>query len=710
VTANAWRVQFTDNFRRDLIQLSKSCKVDWLSRLEALREGPLVRSNNIKPLKGLSKAFRWRFGDIRVVYRALVDSKLILLLKVAHRRDVYRTLASGESHIAGDLDEIPNLVDKNQQIAPQPTTHRPLPEDSAEQEEASEEILLDETELYLLGIHKGLWTPILECRTVQDLERIDLPDSTLQRLFDYLTAPGEHQIGRLYALSEADEFGAIATQPLGAFMVALDPVQKAVVDKPLTKGPFLVRGGPGTGKTLVHVARIKQAFEQRSYDTLFSASARIGFITFNKTLAQTAESMLLKLLPKPNDLRIEFRTLDSLVLKVLSKTRCRNWGLCSDSEFKTWVIRAINELKADSQRATYLNEVLSRRSIRFLSEEIESVIIGNELSQLESYFELNRQGRKVSLRRKERTLIWDLYLKIRRIAVEKRKLTFAMRRSAALKALRSGEADFEPFDALFVDELQDLSVVGIRFLEHLVSHPEHMNLAADTAQSIYVKAPSWSDISANLRFHRGNSFVLRKSYRMTRQISNAIAPLRNVAADESDDAAEATDCPFSGPRPAWLSRQQPQHAIASAELTWEVIQELNINPGQVAVVTHDKKDRERVLDQLREADVPATIVDRDSRIDLDGQHVHLITAHSAKGLEFPIVIVPWVVEGTYPDQRSLSSCIDQDERDEVYELHKKLLYVALSRAARRLYMITDAERPSPFLKELDANLWDTSTH
>jgi len=132
--------------------------------------------------------------------------------------------------------------------------------------------------------------------------------------------------------------------------------------------------------------------------------------------------------------------------------------------------------------------------------------------------------------------------------------------------------------------------------------------------------------------------------------------------------------------------------------------------GQHGFRTHDKKDRERVLDQLREADVPATIVDRDSRIDLDGQHVHLITAHSAKGLEFPIVIVPWVVEGTYPDQRSLSSCIDQDERDEVYELHKKLLYVALSRAARRLYMITDAERPSPFLKELDANLWATYTH
>lgn len=708
MATDAWQVQFTENFQNEVMRLDKAGRADWLERLEALRNGPHVGSNNVKPLKGLSKGFRWRFGDIRVVYRALQESKTILLLRAADRKDVYRSGLPESGRTGGDLDELERMLGRHEDagIDVEPDREPTGDNDVWDGAEEPEEILLDEFELYLLGLDSAIWPRILGCTTLGDLECAGVPDSAIQQVTDYITAPGNHQVDRLYALGGNDEFQAIARQPLGAFMVALDPVQQAIVDKPMTGGPFLVRGGPGTGKTLVHVARIKRGFEQRQYESLFSGKARIGFVSYNKTLAEGARAMFEWLVPDTRDLQVDFRTLDSIADQVIRTTKWKKWQSCKDDEFKSFVNRSINELKNEVEDRSYIEEVMKRRSLDFIAEEIESVIIDNELDEEEKYFSFSRRGRKVPVQRKERALLWDVYRRVRKIMHEKRKMTFPMKRRAALQLLRWGEGSLKPYDALFVDELQDISVVGIRLLEKAVSSVSCLNLAADTAQSIYLKAPGWSNVSENLRFHKGNSFILRASYRMTREISEAINPLRMVAADEQDDATAPAQCRFRGPRPVWMDRPQAEHAAATAELAWEIIQDMGVNPGQVGVIVHSHKDCDRVLAQMSEADVPAQALDRDHPIDLAASHLHVVTAHSAKGLEFPFVIVPWVVEATYPDQNVLSRCRDQDEREEAYEKARKLLYVALSRGARRLYILTDPEKRSPLLSELDLSLWD----
>ncbi len=66
--------------------------------------------------------------------------------------------------------------------------------------------------------------------------------------------------------------------------------------------------------------------------------------------------------------------------------------------------------------------------------------------------------------------------------------------------------------------------------------------------------------------------------------------------------------------------------------------------------------------------------------------VVLMTVHSAKGLEFPVVFVPGFEEGLFPSQQSLS------DGDRGLEEERRLAYVAVTRAKKELFLIHTGSR------------------
>lgn len=87
----------------------------------------------------------------------------------------------------------------------------------------------------------------------------------------------------------------------------------------------------------------------------------------------------------------------------------------------------------------------------------------------------------------------------------------------------------------------------------------------------------------------------------------------------------------------------------------------------------------------------------------EGEYVSLMTIHTAKGLEFPIVFVMGINEGVFPSNRSL-----EESGHEGLEEERRLCYVAITRAMDRLFLSWNAEFsyvlgspkiPSRFLKE-----------
>jgi DNA helicase-2/ATP-dependent DNA helicase PcrA len=119
---------------------------------------------------------------------------------------------------------------------------------------------------------------------------------------------------------------------------------------------------------------------------------------------------------------------------------------------------------------------------------------------------------------------------------------------------------------------------------------------------------------------------------------------------------------------------------------------------------YDDLDPEDALDRLLEE--TALVADQDS-YEGDADAVTLITLHAAKGLEFPVVFIAGLEEGLFPHSRAL-----EDERQ--LEEERRLAYVGITRAKRRLYLshawrratwgMGQAAVPSRFLLEIPAEL------
>jgi DNA helicase-2/ATP-dependent DNA helicase PcrA len=87
----------------------------------------------------------------------------------------------------------------------------------------------------------------------------------------------------------------------------------------------------------------------------------------------------------------------------------------------------------------------------------------------------------------------------------------------------------------------------------------------------------------------------------------------------------------------------------------------------------------------------------------------LLTLHAAKGLEFPVVFIVGLNDGTLPHSRSF------DDPEEMME-ERRLLYVGITRAKDRLYLVYSQNRssfgyaepvePSRFLEDIPAELMD----
>jgi DNA helicase-2/ATP-dependent DNA helicase PcrA len=98
--------------------------------------------------------------------------------------------------------------------------------------------------------------------------------------------------------------------------------------------------------------------------------------------------------------------------------------------------------------------------------------------------------------------------------------------------------------------------------------------------------------------------------------------------------------------------------------------------------------------------------DTDS-IETGADAVHLMTLHSAKGLEFPIVFIVGLEDGVFPHSRSAFS-------DEDLEEERRLMYVGLTRAKEKLYLLSAEQRmlfggtmvnpPSRFIGEIPEHL------
>jgi DNA helicase II / ATP-dependent DNA helicase PcrA len=103
----------------------------------------------------------------------------------------------------------------------------------------------------------------------------------------------------------------------------------------------------------------------------------------------------------------------------------------------------------------------------------------------------------------------------------------------------------------------------------------------------------------------------------------------------------------------------------------------------------------RRLNQFLEAHDRA--VARLESLRLPDAPVELVTVHGAKGREWQTVVVLGMEEDRFPNRRAL---VDAADPERAVEEERRLAYVALTRATRRLILAFDPAKPSRFLREM----------
>ncbi len=140
-------------------------------------------------------------------------------------------------------------------------------------------------------------------------------------------------------------------------------------------------------------------------------------------------------------------------------------------------------------------------------------------------------------------------------------------------------------------------------------------------------------------------------------------------------------------------------ALENAETKIENVQELRTSMAQ-----YMEQAEEPTLGGFLEEVALYTEADRD---DGSGDKVTLMTIHSAKGLEYENIFVVGMDDGIFPSSRSFDSEDDMEEE-------RRLAYVAITRAKKRLYLTNASQRmifgqtqrnvTSRFMREIGSEL------
>jgi mRNA interferase RelE/StbE len=83
-----YRVELKPSAERDLNALQRRDRVRVARRIDALAADP--RPSGVEELKGAQNLWRVRTGDYRIIFAIQDDVLVVLVIRIGHRRDVYR--------------------------------------------------------------------------------------------------------------------------------------------------------------------------------------------------------------------------------------------------------------------------------------------------------------------------------------------------------------------------------------------------------------------------------------------------------------------------------------------------------------------------------------------------------------------------------------------------------------------------------------------
>jgi len=653
-------------------------------KIDALVSDPLPDGKVKKKLKGADGVYRMRVTDHRVFYRFGED--WISLLGIRRRaEDTYDGVPDETADAPAPDDGDDNLDAVIAAAQPKvfqfktAALETPLPEPITQ-------ALLRE-----LAVPVSAVPTLLRCTTEEALLEAPVPPEVLGRVVDRLFPPTIERLDQQpdLVVSSTKDLVRFKEGDLLGFLLRLDENQLKLTQWAL-KGPTMVRGGAGTGKSTVALYRVKALLERPGA----SGAERVLFTTYTRSLLTVTQQLLEQLLTPAQLRRVEVATCDRVAWRIVAKARKIGTPESDGDALRRLAKLRAKHVPSGSKFESRLRaRALERLTDAWLLEEFEWVIEGRGLTSLSEYQAAARPGRGLSLNERARAAVWELYEAFSRSAGER----YPALRREALKLLAE-DSQANRYDYVVVDEAQDLSPVSLALMAEVCRTAEGLFFAADSKQSLYSRNYTWSSAHPRLQF-RGRTALLSRNYRSTHEIDRAAF---SVLAEEGNDELVASDSVHEGPLPVLVRDITPEkQAEWIARFVRQMARHLHLKASAAAVLVPGAAAGETLASELMAQGLETRFFSgRD--LDLKADVVRVLTLHAAKGLEFPIVIVAGLDAGQWPVPE------DFDEPDLFAERarnERRVLYVGLTRAMRGLMLLVPKGCRHPAVVELDVNHW-----
>ena len=85
-----YRIEFVRSARKEFERLAPKMRSKVVEALNVLAQNPYSELLKVKKLKGADKLYRIRISDHRIVYEIRDERLVVIVIKIGHRREVYR--------------------------------------------------------------------------------------------------------------------------------------------------------------------------------------------------------------------------------------------------------------------------------------------------------------------------------------------------------------------------------------------------------------------------------------------------------------------------------------------------------------------------------------------------------------------------------------------------------------------------------------------
>ena len=430
--------------------------------------------------------------------------------------------------------------------------------------------------------------------------------------------------------------------------------QQDVLDSISLKSDFLVKGGAGTGKTLVLIKSLEKALRLSGNELDFDDEPlRISMLTYNRTLAKY-DRYLAELLKQEED-KTRIETIDKFLYDRLKRIDA-DYRIVFEDHFITDLLsEQLPDAAADQ--------------IKAYATEIDGLIYASDLPENE-YISSTSNFKKT-----EREYIWQLSLKLAATMKKLKSFTKNFSRRVILDNLNSNICDT---DFAFIDEVQDLSAADIKTVKACTKRAVIM--AGDSDQAIYQSGFSFTRSGVDIR---GTTKILKTNFRNSMEIEL----LSSAFADRVEPASAFR----IGPPPE-LYRAEDQNALNELIIKRVklFLNELCYDPENLCILVPSSRDIEPLQNRLKKAGFDSHDLRADEFSFKSRGVIRISTMHSSKGLDFPVVLLNL----HSPPQTAAKT------PDEQNQLRRNLIYVSMTRAMDQLNVFTLNNEKDPLIRKL----------